>query len=155
MLARDIMKTGVLSVSSQATVKEALEIMAKKNVSGLPVLNENGDIKGIISESDIIYPQEIFNRLDHWILLESFLHRNSAAQSLDNNDYGDDTGYHLDDKVEEVMSTKVITARPDTPVADIARLMVNRKINRIPIVKGKKVVGIITRGDILQAIRLL
>ncbi|MEW5920618.1 MAG: CBS domain-containing protein [Bacillota bacterium] len=59
----------------------------------------------------------------------------------------------MEKRVEEVMTAKVVSATPDTPLQDIAALMVNKKFNRIPIVKDKKVLGIITRGDILHAIK--
>jgi len=153
MLAKDIMRTEVLCVSANAKVREALEIMVKKSISGLPVLNERGNLVGIISESDIIHREVLFDKFEHWILLESFLHRSKASKSLDDHNYSDDLDYYLEHKVEDVMTVKIISALPDTPVEDIAKLMVERKVNRIPIVKGEKVVGIITRGDILQALK--
>ena len=53
----------------------------------------------------------------------------------------------------EVMTARVITSTPDTPIENITKLMVQKKVNRIPIVKEKRLVGIVTRGDILQAIK--
>ncbi len=152
MIAKDIMVTEVITVSARATIREALMIMAEKNISGLPVVNDHGDLVGIISESDIIHHKEPFDNLDHWIKLESFLNRQTASEGDKLDSYSGDLEY-LEGRVEDIMTRPVITAAPETPLEDIARTMVTRKINRIPVVKGKRVAGIITRGDILQAIK--
>lgn len=157
MLAKEIMTTELIKVSPEATLHEAAVLMTRHNISGLPVVEDDMVLVGIISESDIIEDRSIFSGLDHWISIESFLKRN-----LDNNlkkesvsDEGPEQDF-LSNPVKDYMSTRLITAGPDSTVEEVARLLVRNRVNRIPIVEDNKIVGIITRGDVLKAIdRLL
>lgn len=149
MLAKDIMTTEVITVSPEATLQEAAELMTSHNISGLPVVDGNLVLIGIISESDIIEDRALFSGLDHWINIESFLKRNLEKEH-DAHEAPDQE--FLSETVRDYMSTRLITAGPNSAVGEIGRLLVRNKINRIPIVKDRKIVGIITRGDILKAI---
>ena len=153
MRAREIMNRELVTIGVKDSVRDAAGLMAAHKISGLPVLDEEGQLAGIISESDIIQQKALFANLDHWIGMESFLQRKKTLPENNDNGYLIDLSEHMDKKVEEVMTVKVVAAAPDTPLKEIAALMVNKKINRIPIVEGKKLVGIITRGDILKAVK--
>jgi CBS domain-containing protein len=148
MLAKDIMTKELITVSPEATLQEAAELMTRHNISGLPVVKEGLVLVGIISESDIIEDRTMFSGLDHWISIESFLKRKNE-KGLDNNG---DLNHDLNSLVRDYMSTRLITAEPGSSVDEVGRLLVRNKVNRIPIIEGKKIVGIITRGDILKAI---
>ncbi len=150
MLAKDIMTKKVITVSPDATLNEAAELMTKNNISGLPVVENDMTLVGIISESDIIEDRSLFSGLDHWISIESFLKRNQKPENEEDPD--DDLGPDMNSPVKDYMSTRLITAEPYSTVDEIGRLLVRNRVNRIPIVKGRIIVGIITRGDILKAI---
>lgn len=153
MLAKEIMTTELITVSPEATLQEAAELMTRHNVSGLPVVEDGLVLVGIISESDIIEDRTMFSGLDHWISIESFLKRNQVKNLEKYPDSAENQEQDfLSEPVKDYMSTRLITAEPDSTVEEVGRLLVRNKVNRIPIVKNKKIVGIITRGDILKAI---
>ena len=150
MLAKDIMTTKLITVSPKATLNEAAELMTEHNISGLPVVENDMVLVGIISESDIIEERSLFSGLDHWISIETFLkHKQKPGYEDDPNE---DLVLDMNSPVKDYMSTRLITAEPHSAVDEIGRLLVRNRVNRIPIVEDRIIVGIITRGDILKAI---
>lgn len=149
MLAKDIMTKDVIYVSPFITAREALRIMSDNGIGGLPVLDEKGSLVGIITESDVIQRKTLFDKLDHWIRLESFLRR---KKDLEEDHYLEDLNDYLDYTVEEIMTTRVKTVTPETDLDRVAMLMVKNKINRLPVLDNKKLVGIIARCDVINAI---
>jgi CBS domain-containing protein len=148
--AKDIMQKEVVTILNRATLREAAESMSKNNVSGLPVVDDYGVLVGVVSESDIIERPVLFDKMDHWIKLESFLHNNRISKD---ERYFEEINEYLDNPVKDVMTTRLIKVTLHTPLDEIAKLMVHKKINRVPVTDGEKLLGIITRGDILQAIQ--
>ena len=96
----------------------------------------------------------MFSGLNHWISIESFLKRKQEKSVGVKQDNEEDLAQNLSSPVKEYMSTRLITAEPENTVDEVGRLLVQNKVNRIPIVVGKNIVGIITRGDILKAINI-
>jgi CBS domain-containing protein len=142
----DIMQTQVITVRPSTTVREMAGILAEHGVSGVPVVDEDDRVVGMVSEADIIvqdaelhFPYYI-PLLDSVIYLQSFhkfeerLHKMFGSQ------------------VKEIMSKEVIAISPEVSVRDAATLMTDREINRLPVVADGKLVGIVTRHDIVQAI---
>ncbi len=152
MLAKDIMTKELITASPEATLQEAAELMTRHNISGLPVVEGDLVLVGIISESDIIEDKTMFSGLDHWISIESFLKRKKEMNLENKQEDNGEISQDLSSPVRDYMSTRLITAEPDSTVDEVGRLLVRNKVNRIPIVDGKIIVGIITRGDILKAI---
>jgi len=128
MRARDVMSDGVMSLAADATVLEAAQLLVNCHVSAMPVVDGTGRMIGILSEADLL------------------------ANTAD----GDGpTGGLLgarSRKVVEIMTRDVITAGEDTPVAALAKLMTERHIKRLPILREDAVVGIVSRIDLLRAL---
>lgn len=125
MQAKDVMSDGVLSVSTDASVLEAARLLVNCRVSAMPVVGESGTMTGIVSEADLMGDAE---------------------------DYVAANGGRPTRKVVDVMTHDVVTASEDTPIAEIARLMKARNIKRIPILRAGRVVGIVSRVDILRGL---
>ncbi len=146
LLAKDIMVKKVITISKDASIGELSELLVNNKISGVPVVDSSGKILGIATEADIIikdadlhFPR-YFKLLDGIIYLESF-------RKFKNN-----LKKYLGSRVEDIMTDRVKTVEEDTPVSDIASMMINNNVNRIPVVdKDKKVVGIITRRDIVKS----
>jgi len=146
LLAKDIMMKKVITISKDASVGELSELLVKNKISGVPVVDSSGKILGIVTEADIIikdadlhFPR-YFKLLDGIIYLESF-------RKFKNN-----LKKYLGSRVEDIMTDRIKTVEENTPVSDIASMMINNNVNRIPVVdKDKKVVGIITRRDIVKS----
>ena len=118
-----IMQKDLLVVRKDTLVTEALELIAKHKITGLPVVEKNMELIGVISEKDLL------NIAYHLIT--------GTPTALDNK------------TVESVMTTNVTTFRPDDNLADICQCFIEKPFRRIPIIKGKKLVGMITRKDLI------
>jgi CBS-domain-containing membrane protein len=143
MNASDVMTAGVITIGPDADVKTAARTMLEKGISALPVIDKNGKLIGIISEGDLIRRTEAGTeaKASWWLRLlsdnETLASRFVKAHGM---------------RVADVMSRDVITATPDTPLAEIARLLEKNRIKRVPIMKDGKPVGVVSRANLLQAL---
>ncbi|HEX6130563.1 MAG TPA: CBS domain-containing protein [Actinomycetota bacterium] len=140
MKVRDIMTTDVVTVGPEDSLKDAASILSGLGVSGLPVCDLDRSVLGVISEADILYkeldPKERTSGALAWLV------DGSAGKTLRK---------ARAKRVREAMSTPAITISPFRSVAEAARLMTTRGINRLPVVKGTTLVGIVTRADLVRA----
>lgn len=143
MRAKDIMSDGVISVTADATVFEAAVILVNNRVSAMPVLDDRGFMIGIVSEADLMQRSEIGLNPDAPGLLRRFADDLQAAEAF----------VHANSRrVIDVMSKNVVTAREDATLAEVVELMAEHHIKRVPILRGRTVVGIVSRADVLQAL---
>ncbi|VIO72918.1 Hypoxic response protein 1 [Bradyrhizobium ivorense] len=146
MRAHQIMTKHVISVSPHTTILDAANIMLKCHLSGLPVLDEDGTLRGMVSEADFLRRAEISTGHKRSAWLELFTGVGRAAT-----DFVHERGR----KVEDVMATNSITVEEQTPLDEIVHLMHKHDVKRVPVMNGKTMVGIVTRADILQAVASL
>ncbi|MGQ9925734.1 MAG: CBS domain-containing protein [Chloroflexaceae bacterium] len=116
MKAREIMTRQVISILSDATVEDAARLLARNRISGLPVVNAEGMLVGLVTEHDLI----------------------ARAGRL----------------VSEIMSRSVITVSPDTEIEQVQHLLTNQRIRRVPVVEHGRVVGIVSRSDLVRQIAM-
>ncbi|MGC4045442.1 MAG: CBS domain-containing protein [Armatimonas sp.] len=143
--ASEIMTRDVKTIAPDATLREAAEMLAFNGVSGAPVVDDEGHIIGIITDSDLMNEAKKRAALPHVSVFGLFLAPEEALRRI----------YHegADLLVEEIMSKDVETVTGDIIVREIANLMTRRRINRIPVVDtDNKLVGIITRADIMRTL---
>jgi len=143
MKAADIMTTKVVTVAADATAQEAAAQMLRHRVSALPVVDQSGKLIGIVSEGDLMRRGELGTERERSWWLELLTSNRTLAT-----DYAKAHGR----KVSEVMSRKLIAANPDTPINDIALLLEQHAIKRVPIVDKGKLVGIVARANLVQAL---
>lgn len=144
MKVRDIMTKEVLSLSPSTKIVEAAEIMLSKRVGGLPVVDENQHIVGILTEGDFIGKnieiphglRTIPELLGHW------MHGSTVEEILDES---------KNTPVSEVMSKPVVFLNPDVGLTEAVNTMLRQGHTRMPVVEGQKLVGIVSRRDILKA----
>jgi CBS domain-containing protein len=143
MTAADVMVSNVITVGVNASIGEVAAILLNNHISGAPVVGEKGELVGIVSEGDLLRRPEIGTAKRHSWWLE-----------LVSNEWSLATEYIKSHsrKVADVMTRDVITAKPDTPLGDIAAMLERNRIKRVPIVEGSKLVGIVSRANILQAL---
>jgi CBS domain-containing protein len=146
MRAHQIMTRKVISVAPETRVVEAATLMLQHRVSGLPVTDETGAVVGVISEGDFLRRSELGTPRKRGRLLTFFLGYGGSAD-----DYVRDHGR----KVSEVMTAPPITIGENTPLADVVALMERNNIKRIPVVRDGKLVGIVSRSNLLQAVASL
>ncbi len=117
MIARDIMTSRVVTIDPEASAQDAAQLLYQNRISGLPVVDADGKIVGIITEADII----------------SKVNREGLC-------------------VADIMSHNIVAISEETPVSEIAALLTERKIKRVPVVQNGKLVGIVSRADIVHAV---
>jgi CBS domain-containing protein len=140
MQAKDIMTTNVASISPAANIRHAIALMLANGISGLPVIDDAGHLCGVLTEGDLMTRREIKTAPR-----SSDKPKMTAQADLER--YIQSNGW----SVSDVMSPAVISADPQSEVADLAETMHARKIKRIPIVEDGRLVGIVSRRDVLRA----
>jgi len=140
------MTVEVETTRPDATVREAVQSMIRRGISGLPVVDNAGRLVGIVTEGDFLRRAEIGTERRHPRWLEFLLGPGRLA-----NEYVHSHGR----KVEEVMTRGVITVSPETPLQDVVRIMERQRIKRVPVVSDGKIVGIISRANLIQALARL
>jgi len=138
-----IMSPQVISVTPQSTVHEAIELMLKNRISGLPVVDNDENLIGIVSEGDFLRRVEIGadrkrNRWLHLLLGPGWL----AGEYVHSHGR----------KIEEIMTREPVAVSESTSLEEAARLMEKKHIKRLPVTRGTKLVGIVTRANLIQAI---
>jgi acetoin utilization protein AcuB len=129
MLVRERMSTRPVTITANVAITEALRVMRQSQVRRLPVLDEKGELVGIVSEKDLLYASP------------------SPATSLSIYEMH----YLLSRlRVAELMTKDLLTVTPDTPLEEAARIMADHKIGGLPVVQEGKLVGIITETDIFK-----
>lgn len=143
MNAADIMTTQVVTIAPEATAKDAAELMLTNRISALPVLDPSGKLLGIVSEGDLVRRAELGTaRARSWWLELLTPNRTLAT------DYVKAHGR----KVSELMTRDIVTAKPDMPIGDIALLLEENAIKRVPIIEKGRLVGIVARANLIQAL---
>jgi len=143
MKAQDVMVRDVVTVGPDTEVSEAVALLVKHDISAVPVLNGDDNLIGILSEADLLEREELGAEHRHPWWIETLMPASKLAEEF---------AKAHGKKVSEVMSTNVITASEDTPVSEIAALLERHRIKRVPIVKGNKVVGIVSQSNLIQAL---
>ena len=146
MLAGDVMTRKVISVASDASAMQAGTLMLKHQISGLPVVDSSGVLLGIISEGDFLRRAELGTQRSRprWL---AFLIGPGRLAS----EYVHACGR----KVKEIMTPNPYTVTEATPVTEVVQLMERHRIKRVPVVCGRRLVGIVSRADLLGALARL
>jgi CBS domain-containing protein len=143
MQARDLMVSPVVTVQPSASVKEVAKLLLEQGISAVPVVDDQRKLVGVISEGDLLHRSEIGSeRRRSWWLLGLTDEETLAAEYVK---------AHAR-RVADVMTRKVITAAPDAPLHELAALMEANAIKRVPIIEDGRLVGIVSRANLVQAI---
>lgn len=145
MKAKDIMTKEVVTIKEEDTIEDAARLLNKNGISGLPVVDEDNLVKGIITEGDLIRRVSKISAPSYIEILGGYIPLERKK------DYIDKLNRYMGYLVKDMMSKDVITLSEDAEIEEIATLMVQKKIKRIPIVNdGKRLIGIISRKDIMK-----
>ncbi len=144
--AKDIMTTKIVAVSPETKIDQAGKLLLENHFNGLPVVDQEGHLKGIICQDDLIVQQmkfpvpSVFTILDGVIPLSSPKHLEKEIQKMAATTVG------------QAMSPDPLTVNPETTVEEIATLMVEKNIHTLPVVDKGKMVGVIGNEDILRTL---
>lgn len=140
----DVMTKEVISVTKETSIRELAELFAKHRISSAPVVDADGDLLGVVTESDLIEQDKnlhiptVISLFDWVIYLESEKKFERELQKMTGQTVGD------------IFMTDVETVTPATPLSTVADLMSSRKLHALPVVEGKKVVGMVARIDLIR-----
>ena len=143
MNASDVMVRDVVTVGPEEPVSKAVQLLVDHDISALPVVDGDRHVIGILSESDLLHREKIGTEIHRAWWLEAVTPPSILAL-----DYAKSHGR----RVAELMSEDVISAEEDTPLSEIANILEKRRIKRIPILKDGKLVGIVSRANLIQAL---
>ncbi len=146
MKAMDVMTRDVVSIGPDASIIEAVRTMLQHKISGLPVIDASGHLQGVITEGDFLRRAETGTERKHPRWLEFLLGPGRLAT-----EYVQASGR----RVSEVMTPDVYTVTEDAPLEQVVHLMERHRVKRIPVVRGDKVVGIVTRANLMHALASL
>ena len=142
----DVMTPNPMVVKPQTPLQEAIELLAEKHISGLPVVDDAGKLVGVLSETDLMWQETGVDPPPYIMFLDSVIYLQNPAR------YEKEIHKVLGQTVGEVMSDKPIGIKPNQLLREAAYLMHEKNIRRLPVIDdGGKVMGIITRGDIIRA----
>jgi CBS domain-containing protein len=140
------MTRSVVTVAPDTSIVDAANLMLQQHVSGLPVVDATGKLVGIVSEGDFIRRSEIGTQRKRGRWLKFILGPGTAAS-----DFVHEHGR----RVEEVMTKDPLTITEDTALAEIVDLMEKNNVKRLPVVRADRIVGIVSRANLLQAVASL
>ena len=144
--AKDIMAREIITISPEAKTLDAARILLERRINGLPVVDADGRLVGILCQSDLVAQQKrlslpsFFNLLDGLIPLASAKNWEQEIQRISAN------------TVAQAMTADPVTVSPDTSLEEIASLMVDRKLHTLPVVENGKLVGVVGKEDILRTL---
>ncbi len=146
LTAKDIMTKDVVTVRPDTSIEELSALLVKNQISGAPVVDESGNLYGIVTENDLISRNKrlhiptVVSFLDAAIYLESSKKFKTEVKRLSAT------------KVGDICIRKVVTITEDTTVVDIATIMSEKKVHLLPVVRNGAVVGIVGKRDVVKAV---
>ncbi len=144
MDVKEIMTKAVVSVNRDSTIDEIAQVLIDNKVSGLPVLSDGGYLIGIVTEGDLLR-REMSPRLPEFInILGAVIYYHGVER------YNEDFKKILAQTASDIMTEDLITVKEDTDISEVARLMLNNNIKQVPVVDGSKLIGIVSRADIVK-----
>lgn len=146
MKVKDIMTEPVITIREDTSLQKVAQIMLENRIGGLPVINESGDLTGIITESD-------FTAKEKCVPFSMFRAPQLFGTWL-GNDAEDLYARAKNIPAREVMSTSVVTVTENDSIEKVLELILKCDINRIPVVKDRKPVGIVARRDLLRVMQV-
>jgi CBS domain-containing protein len=146
MKAREVMTTPVVTVEESTPLRKIASLLLERGISAVPVVDAQGNLVGMVSEGDLVRPTSVVakQRQDWWLEM-------LAAGNELSPDFLASIRSH-DRTAKEVMTKDVISVGDDTSLAEIAQILEKHRIKRVPVVKDGKIVGIVSRANLLHTL---
>ena len=144
--AKDIMTKEIITVTPETDITQAANLLLEKRINGLPVVNEAGELVGILCQSDLIAQQKsipipsLFTLLDGYISLKTTKRMDKEVEKI------------AATKVAEAMTADPVTVDPETDIEKVAALMVEKNYHTLPVIDAGELVGILGKEDVLRTL---
>ena len=145
-IAKDIMTQEIVSVSPDLLVEKLAALLVENKISGAPVVDDEGDLIGVVTESDLIdqtknvHIPTVVSILDSFLFLESPSKMDEEIQKM------------VGRKVEDICTKKPIVVQADTPLSDVATIMAEKNLHTLPVMEENRLVGVIGKTDIIRTL---
>ncbi len=146
LTARQLMSKDVITVTSETEVRELAKIFSENKISGAPVLDEQGKLIGVVTESDLIYQNKKVHIPTAVAILDAVFYLETPAKMEQELKKISGT------KVRDIFAPEVISVEPDTPLDEVATLMAEKHIHTLPVLDNNSLVGVIGKSDIIRMI---
>ncbi len=146
MEAKDIMTRDPITVAPDTEISKAARILVEKRINGLPVVDDAGKLVGILCQSDLIAQQKDIPIPSFFTLMEGYVALTSVKQ------LEKEVKKIAALTVDQAMTPNPVTVTPETPIHKVAAMMVDRNYHSLPVVEGKKLVGIVGKEDVLRTL---
>ncbi|WP_432736228.1 CBS domain-containing protein [Maridesulfovibrio sp. FT414] len=144
--AKDIMTSGALTLEPESDVATAAKLLLEKHLNGVPVVDQEGKLVGVICQSDLVAQQKSVSMPSLFTILDGFISFTS------NEDLEREVNKIAATKVAHAMTPNPVTITPETGIEQIADLMVERKLYTLPVVEDGKLVGVVGKEDVLKTL---
>lgn len=144
--AKDIMTDQVVTVSTSTPIKELSDLFIKHKVNGFPVLDEDDLLIGIVTEKNLIEQSKNLHIPTVIALFDAVIYLESGKK------FEEDVKRFNATRVEDIYTSNVVTVSPDIGIHEIAALMADKSVHSIPVVDGKKILGIVGKLDIIKGL---
>lgn len=146
LTAQDIMTSKVITVAEDANVRELAALFISHNISGAPVVNDQGKVIGVVTESDLIFQNKKVHLPTAVAILDAFLFLESPGKTEK------ELKKIAASRVGDICSRELISVTPATGLDELATLMAEKKVHTLPVMEGDTLVGIIGKSDIIRTI---
>jgi CBS domain-containing protein len=146
LTARDIMSNEVVTVTEEASVKELARILAIHQISGVPVINDQGGLVGVVTESDLIFQTKKVHIPTVITILDSVFYLENPHKM------GDELKKMAAVKVADILTSSPVTVNEDTTLDEIATLMAEKNVHTLPVMRDDVLVGVIGKKDIIRTL---
>ena len=142
----EVMTANPLTTTPKTPITDVVKLLSERRISGLPVIDEQGVLVGIISETDLLWQERGATPPNFLFILDAVIPLEIPGRFVE------ELHKVMGSTVAEVMTKNPVTIRPEQTVQEAARLMMQKEVHRLPVVdKDDALVGIVTRGDIVRA----
>ena len=146
LTAQDIMTSTVITVAEDANVRELAALFLSNNISGAPVVNGQGTVVGVVTESDLIFQNKKVHLPTAVAILDAFLFLESPGKTEK------ELKKIAASRVGDICSRELISVTPETGLDELATLMAEKMVHTLPVMQGDTLVGIIGKSDIIRTI---
>ena len=144
--AKDIMTSGALTLKPETDVATAAQLMLEKHLNGLPVVDQDGKLIGVLCQSDLVAQQKSISMPSLFTILDGFISFSS------NEELEKEVNKIVATKVEHAMTPSPVTIEPDTSIEKVADLMVEKKFYTLPVIEDGKLIGVVGKEDVLKVL---
>ena len=146
LTAQDIMTREVITVREDATVRELATLFLAQNISGAPVVDANGRVIGVVTESDLIFQNKKVHLPTAVAILDAFIFLESPGKTEK------ELKKIAGARVGDICSHDLVSVTPETGLEELATLMAEKKVHTLPVLRGEELVGVIGKSDIIRTI---